>query len=70
MIGKAAVTHHARALVGAHCKEDSIISDVIDRIIVSNWNKEALPGDRQYMVISYGNRYSYSSESELPYPVK
>jgi hypothetical protein len=36
MIGKAAVTHLARALVGAHCKEDSIISDVIDRIIVSN----------------------------------
>ena len=69
MIGKAAVTHHARALIGVHCKEDSIMWGVTGRIVISNWGKEALHGDGQCMMMSYGNRYSYSSDSELPYPV-
>jgi hypothetical protein len=43
VIGNVIVTHHARALVGGYCKEDSIIWDVIDGIIVSNSNKDALP---------------------------
>lgn len=59
--------YHVGTNEGAYCKQGDIISDVINRIILSNTSEEASSGDEKDAVMSPTDTNTDSSKSELEY---
>jgi hypothetical protein len=57
--------HHVKLIEEACYEKDSIISDVIDRIIITNPNEDDSGDEEDKM--SSGDTNSYSSDSEVAY---
>ena len=59
--------YHMGTNEGAYCKQGDIISDVINRIIISSASEEASSGDEKDAVMSPTDTNTDSSKSELEY---